>query len=83
MSSYDDILGTIKDHLAGRGIDAEDVIPSAAMGDDLDFDSLDTAELTLAIEEKFAIEVADADLDGVRTIGDIVEVVQAKTASLL
>ncbi len=83
MSSYDEVFENIKQHLAARGLPADSIVPSAKLGEDLDFDSLDTAELTLAIEERFGIEVADDDLGGVRTIGDIVEVVRSKIGSLL
>jgi acyl carrier protein len=74
-----EILGAIKSHLESRGIDAEQVTEQANLADDLGLDSLDTVELTVAIEERYSIEIPDAELEGVVTIGDAVDLIQAKS----
>jgi len=55
-----------------------DIHVETKLVDDLGFDSLDTVELCLAIEEKFDIEVSDKDIDGLVTIGDVVKCVIMK-----
>ncbi len=72
------IFNGIKDHLVQRGLDPEKVVMKAELFGDLDLDSLDTMELTLGLEERFAIEIPDQDLEGLVTVADAVELVQRK-----
>lgn len=74
-----DILGTIKAHLEGRGIDGDLVTEQADLANDIGLDSLDTVELTVALEEKFGVEIPDSDLEGVVTVGDAIDLIQTKT----
>lgn len=74
----EEVLGAIREHLADRGLDAERVVPEADLLRDLDLDSLDTVELTLGIEERFGIEIADEELEGVGTIDDVVKLINGK-----
>lgn len=76
----DEILTGIREHLATRGIDPASVTFQADLADDLDLDSLDTVELTLGLEERFGVEIPDSDLEGVRTVSDAVDVIEAKLA---
>jgi acyl carrier protein len=71
-----EILEVIKEHLAGRGMDTSKVTPDATLEGDLDLDSLDTVELTLAIEERYGIEIPDEDLEGLVTVRDAVELIR-------
>jgi acyl carrier protein len=75
-----EILETIKEHLAGRGIEREKVTPEAELLGDLDLDSLDTVELTLGLEEKFGIEIPDTELEDVTTINDAIDLIEQKVA---
>jgi acyl carrier protein len=75
-----EILETIKEHLAGRGIEREKVTPDAELLGDLDLDSLDTVELTLGLEEKFGIEIPDTELEDVTTINDAIDLIEQKVA---
>jgi acyl carrier protein len=59
------------------GVDTGSLVPEANLLDDLGADSLDVVELVLALEEEFAIEVPDDDVEGIRTISDIVEYLHA------
>lgn len=43
--------------------------------DDLLMDSLDYSEITLTLEEKFAIAFSDEELESMRTIGDLIDTV--------
>ena len=62
-------------------VDPEQVTMEARFGDDLDADSLDLVELVMALEEAFDIEVPEEDLEGVETVGQAYELVQAKLGS--
>lgn len=74
------ILESIREHLAGRGIDRETVTPEASLGNDLDLDSLDTVELTLGLEKRFDIEIPDSDLEDLTTVGDAISLISKKLA---
>lgn len=43
--------------------------------DDLLIDSLDYAEITLTLEEKFAISFSEEELESMRTVGDLIDTV--------
>jgi acyl carrier protein len=47
---------------------------------DLGFDLIALAELALAIEDTFGIEIEMADLDACRTVKDLQELVAARSA---
>lgn len=76
-----EILQAIKDHLGGRGVDVSRIEPGTHLLDDLDLDSLDTVELSLGLEERFGIEIPDEDLEGVATIQDAIELIEAKVSA--
>ena len=61
-------------------VDAAAVTLEARFGDDLEADSLDLVELMMAIEERFDIEIPEEDLEGVATVGQAWDLVQAKLA---
>lgn len=75
-----EILQTIRQHLAERGLEAEKVSYEADLVNDLDLDSLDTVELTLSLEERFSIDIPDDELEGLSTVGDAVELIEKKLA---
>ncbi len=56
------------------------VTASSALQEDLGGDSLDAVELVMALEEEFGIEIPDADAEKLRTVGDVVQYVQDRTA---
>ena len=55
-----------------------DKLDPAALLSDQDVDSLDVSGMLLSIEEAFGVEVLDEDIDGIQTINDIVDYVNAK-----
>lgn len=63
----------ITEHL---GVEPERVTDDASLIDDLNADSLDSVELSVAFEEEFAIELTDDDLEAIRTVGDAVKTVE-------
>ena len=78
MSKRDEVLEAIRQHLSGRGIEAERVKPDAHLAADLDLDSLDTVELTLGLEQHFNIEIPDSDLENVALVSDAIDVIAPK-----
>lgn len=55
-------------------VDADAVTMSTSFVDDLGTDSLDIAELTMAIEEEFDLPELEEDvLSGLYTVGDVVK----------
>lgn len=60
-------------------IDAEKVVPEANLFEDLNFDSLDTVETVITVEEAFDIEILDEDTDSFETVQDIVDYIKANS----
>jgi acyl carrier protein len=59
-------------------VQADQVVPEAKFGDDLDADSLDLVELVLALEESFDITVDESELEGVQTVGQAFDLIMSK-----
>ncbi len=56
----------------------EECVPEASFIDDLGADSLDLVELIMEMEEAFGIEIADEELEKIRTIKDVIEFLKSK-----
>ena len=69
MAVYEEIQEIIASKLS---IDPADVKPESHFIDDLGADSLDLADLVMAIEEKYEIDFANEDTDQFGTVGDVV-----------
>ena len=61
-------------------VQADQVVPEAKFGDDLDADSLDLVELVMALEESFDITVDESELEGVQTVGQAFDLVMGKVS---
>lgn len=59
-------------------VDADKVVPSASFADDLDADSLDLAELVMALEDEFDIIVEEEELEGITTVQHALDLVSGK-----
>ncbi len=59
-------------------VDADKVVPSASFADDLDADSLDLAELVMALEDEFDITVEEDELEGITTVQHALDLVSGK-----
>jgi acyl carrier protein len=84
MSTDDnkEILEALREVLVDRlKVEAEAVTPQANLFDDLGLDSIDLMSAVMAIEERFEIEVSDAELENVTTVGEAVEILGAKVAA--
>ena len=78
--SYD-LVQRIRSIVADQlGVELGDCTADARILDDLGADSLDVVELVMALEDAFDIEVADDDVEHIRTIGDVEKYVTARAA---
>ena len=59
-------------------MEAESVKDSATFETDLQADSLTVVELVMSIEEKFGIDIPEEDLEGLKTVGDLVRYIEDK-----
>lgn len=58
-------------------VSPEVVLPDARLREDLDLDSLDAADMMIAIEKRFGVRLDDQVARGFKTVGDIHEYVRA------
>ena len=58
--------------------DQDDVKPETNLFEDLEADSLEAVELSMALEEAFGVGISDEDLPNIKTVNDILEYIQSK-----
>lgn len=58
----------------------DEITLATSFVDDLEADSLDIVELIMAVEEEFGIAIEDQDVEGIKTIGDVVNYIAEKQA---
>lgn len=63
------IAAIVKEQL---NVDNE-ITTETSFKDDLGADSLDIFELVMSLEEEFGIEIPSEDLEGIQTVGDVIE----------
>ena len=56
----------------------EECVPEASFIDDLGADSLDLVELIMEMEETFDVQIADSELEKIRTIKDVIDYLRDK-----
>jgi acyl carrier protein len=71
---FEEVKEVIVDTLS---CEADKVTMEANIFDDLGADSLDAVELNLALEEKFDIAIDEDAMAEIKTVGDIVEYLEA------
>lgn len=60
------------------GLEKEDVKAESNFKDDLNADSLDLFEVTMAMEEEFGIEIPSEDLEQIATVQDVIDYLKNK-----
>ncbi|HEX2425682.1 MAG TPA: acyl carrier protein [Actinomycetota bacterium] len=79
MADRTEIEGRVRKVLAEQlAVDETQVVPDARFAEDLNADSLDLVEAVLALEEEWNIEIPEEEMDGVKTVGQAVELVAQK-----
>ncbi len=73
------VFEKIKAILAEQFDEEEDSITvDTSLTEDLGADSLDLADVLMAIEDEFEVEIPDEDIENIKTVGDIVDYIEAK-----
>ena len=60
--------------------EAEDVKPDTNLIEDLEADSLEIVELSMALQEELGIGIEDEDLEKIHTVQDILDYIKGKQA---
>lgn len=61
-------------------ISAEKVLENSKIIDDLGADSLDVVEMLMTLEDEFNVTVTDEESVNLKTVGDIVKLIDKKTS---
>lgn len=69
----DKVLDIIAEQL---NIEPEDLKPEMDFVDDLNQDSIELVELIMSVEDEFGIEVDEEKLEQIRTVGDVLDLVE-------
>jgi acyl carrier protein len=73
MSDQPDITAQIISLIAkSKSLPPETLTPATTF-DEINIDSLDKINLSFEVEELFAIQIPDASLNSLRTVGDVIE----------
>lgn len=60
------------------GVEVDTITPDTTFEEDLSADSIDIVELSMALEDEYAIgEMSEDELAGISTVGDLVQYIQA------
>lgn len=72
---FDEIAKIIAEQF---GVEVETITPDTTFEEDLGADSIDIVELSMALEDEYAIgEMSEDDLAGIATVGDLVQYIQS------
>jgi acyl carrier protein len=75
MTLEEKVIGIIMEQL---DVTREECVPEASFLDDLGADSLDLVELIMEMEETFDIQIADDELQKIRSIKDVLDYLRNK-----
>ncbi|GAB4162175.1 MAG: acyl carrier protein [Planctomycetota bacterium] len=74
MSAREEIISKVKDIVAERlRVPRENLTETSAFVDDLGADSLDQAELVMALEDEFNFQIPEDEAQNIKTIKDAVD----------
>lgn len=71
---FDKVKAIIVDQL---DVEEDKVTLEASITEDLGADSLDIVDLVMSFEDEFGIEIPDDQVENVKTVGDIVKLIEA------
>lgn len=75
MTTFEKLKPIISDQL---GVKMENITKEASFKDDFQADSLDMVNLTMEIEDEFAIEITDKVAATLQTVGDVVNYIEKR-----
>jgi acyl carrier protein len=64
-------------------VDEAHLVPEASFVSDLGADSLNIVEISMAIEKEFDIEISDEDIESTKTLGDLEQLIGAKSQVMM
>lgn len=73
--NFENVRDVIVDTLSSE---ADQVTLETNLYEDLEADSLEAVELSMALEETFGVGIADEDMVNIKTVNDIVEYIKVK-----
>ena len=73
MELKEKVISIIKDQMSNPNLDVED---DMLFIDDLGFDSLDTVQLVMDLEEEFDISIPDEDAEELSQVGQAIEYIK-------
>ena len=59
-------------------VSEDSITPETLIAEDLNADSLDVVDLIMSVEDEFEIEVPDEDVEGIKTVADLVKYIEEK-----
>ena len=59
--------------------DIDEMTMDTDIAKDLGADSLDVVELLMSIEDEFSVEIPDEEIENIKTIGELVEYIEANS----
>ncbi|MCD8328331.1 MAG: acyl carrier protein [Ruminococcus sp.] len=71
--TFDKVKEIIIDQL---DVDEDKVTMEASIVDDLGADSLDIVDMVMTLEEEFDVKISDDEVENVKTVGDIVKIIE-------
>lgn len=72
--SRDQLVDRLCDLAAAQAsIDRGQVNASSRLREDLNFDSLDTMEFAMEIEDEYGVSVSDGDVEEIKTVGQAID----------
>lgn len=75
--TFENVRNIIVDTL---NCDAEQVKPDTNLIEDLEADSLEIVELSMALQESLGVGIEDEDLENIKTVQDILDYIKRKQA---
>ena len=72
---FEKIQEIIADKLS---VNVEEITLESSFTDDLNADSLDIVELIMALEDELDLEIPDEEVEGFKTVGDVVTYVKSQ-----
>ena len=79
MSLEQEVIDIVVEQL---GVDAKDVSAEKSFVEDLNADSLDLTELIMTFEERYSFEISEEEAEKLKTVGDVINYINAKKEEL-
>lgn len=74
------IFDEVREILAEQlDVDKDSIEMNSKLTEDLDADSLDAIDIVMTIEDQYAIEVPDENIENMKTVEDIVSFIESNT----